>query len=72
MTCQISIQINDELLPYRVFDEVMKKIFNHLNEDILQDPEEIEDTILDNLPIKCSFNVGYGTNSDVISQMIFI
>lgn len=63
--------MDDNLITYRVFDQVIRKMFLHLKSDVPAKPEEIEDIILDNLPLRCAFSLGYGTNNNVISQIHF-
>ena len=71
VTSTLSIQIDESLLLYRGFDTVIKSFFEHIKEQLPQEAEDIEDLILDNLPKQCNFNVGYGTNSNVIANISF-
>lgn len=71
VTSTFSVKIDDELVTYRVFNKTINSMFMYINEELPASADDIEDVILDNLPLKCRFTVGYGTNSNIISTIVF-
>ena len=68
---ELSVKLDQELLTYRVFDNIVQELFAFWKTDVPTAAEDIEDAILDHLPVKCSFNVGSGTNANIITAISF-
>jgi hypothetical protein len=67
VTTQLGIKSNNEILNYRLFGTTVSTIFMAINTPMPTTAEEIEDSILDHLPLNCTYSTGNGTSSNVIS-----
>ena len=69
VTSTLSITLDNNLVTYRIFHNVVLSIFQHFKEDLPALAEDIEDAILDHLPLRCKYNLGYGTNNNIIANI---
>lgn len=73
VTTQLGIIHDDttDTVNYRLFGTTIAALFTYKKETMPKTAEEIEDSILDFLPLKCSFNTGCGQSSNVITHIIY-
>jgi len=54
-----------------VFNATIELIFAHLKQPIPNSTDTIEDTILDVLPLECTFSTGQGTSVNILTKIGF-
>ena len=72
VTMRVAIS-NDgqDTLYYRMFGSTIEQIFSHQKLTMPNNTEELEDTLLDLLPLQCQYVLGSCTSSNIIQQIKF-